>query len=285
MITDAELPVLAPAVLDIARRAGAAIMEVYRRGFDVETKADGSPLTQADRRAHELITAGLAELTPALPVLSEESRTVPYSERRDWRQFWLVDPLDGTKEFVKRNGEFTVNIALIEADEAILGVVHTPARGLSHWGWRGGGAHRQQLDGPAESIGVRRDSRRPVIVASRSHGRDVLDRFLTRVERQRGGYELTSLGSALKICLIAEGGGDIYPRFGLTCEWDTAAAHCVLSAAGGRLTNLHGTTLRYNKEDILNPWFIAVGASDFDWYTLVADLAPPDQAAAISRED
>ncbi len=279
MVAEAELPGLAPAILALAHRAGAAIMEVYERGFDVETKADGSPLTLADRRAHEVIVQGLATLTPDLPVLSEESRAVPYSERGSWQQFWLVDPLDGTKEFVKRNGEFTVNIALVEAGEAVLGVVHTPARGLSHWGWRGGGAHRQQADGRVESIGVRHDPQRPTVVASRSHGRGVLEQFLARVERRRGGYELTSLGSALKICLIAEGGGDIYPRFGLTSEWDTAAAHCVLAAAGGRLTDLHGDPLRYNKENILNPWFMAVGATDFDWYALVADLAPRDQFA------
>lgn len=276
-MTDAPaLPLLAKRVCDIARAAGAEILEIYEQGFDVELKGDGSPLTAADRRAHDLISASLAALTPQWPVLSEESATVPYDARRHWTRFWLVDPLDGTKEFVKRNGEFTVNIALIEKDRPLLGVVHTPVSYTTHWGWEGGGAFCQQGNAAAEQINVRRDEGVPTIVASRSHGRGTLQKFLERVERERGGYEIVSFGSALKICLIAEGRGDIYPRFGPTSEWDTAAAHCVLNAAGGRVTDCNGKVLRYNKQSILNPWFMALGDTDCDWYGLAAGLVDED---------
>jgi 3'(2'), 5'-bisphosphate nucleotidase len=180
-MTDASaLPLLARQVCDIARAAGAEILDVYEQGFDVELKGDGSPLTAADRRAHELISASLAALTPQWPVLSEESATVPYNARRNWTRFWLVDPLDGTKEFVKRNGEFTVNIALIEKGRPVLGVVHTPVSYTTHWGWEGGGAFRQQGKAAAEQIKVRRDEGIPTVVASRSHGRGTLKKFLER---------------------------------------------------------------------------------------------------------
>ena len=276
MSEDQALPRLAEQVCDIARAAGDAILEIYERGFDVELKGDGSPLTAADRRAHELISKSLAALDPQLPVLSEESAAVAYETRRHWERFWLVDPLDGTKEFVKRNGEFTVNIALIERDRPVLGVVHTPVSYTTHWGWEGSAAYRRQGDAAAQPIAVRRDEGVPTIVASRSHGRGVLKKFLERVERERGGYDIVSFGSALKICLVAEGKGDIYPRFGPTSEWDTAAAHCVLHAAGGRLTDCSGKVLRYNKPSILNPWFMALGDTRCDWYALAAGLEDED---------
>ncbi len=263
----AELSRLATAAVAIARRAGAEIMDVYGSGdFGETTKSDDSPLTQADLRAHRAIVAGLEALSPALPVLSEESVEIPYETRRQWSRYWLVDPLDGTKEFLSRNGEFTVNIALIDNQEAVLGVVYVPARDTMYWGVVGQGAHRQDSQG-VTAIHAQSTTSTPVrVVGSRSHRGDSLDAFLDKI----GPYELIPVGSALKLCMVAEGSADVYPRLGLTSEWDTAAAHAVVSAAGGTVVQADGSALRYNaKENILNPYFLVYADGTRDWVSML----------------
>jgi 3'(2'), 5'-bisphosphate nucleotidase len=257
-------PLLEP-VRKIAVAAGDLIMEIYRQPFGVDEKADGSPVTIADRRAHDLIARHLAALTPPIPVLSEESAAAAVEERRRWQRFWLVDPLDGTKEFIRRNGEFTVNIALIENGAPVLGVVHTPASGVTHEAARGSGA-RRYAQGKPEPIRCRPFDRRAVcMVASRSHAGAAVERYREALSRDVDRVDSTSMGSALKICLVAEGAADVYPRLGPTSEWDTGASHCVLNEAGGRLIDTGGRDLVYNKDSLLNPWFLAVGDPGHDW--------------------
>jgi 3'(2'), 5'-bisphosphate nucleotidase len=260
---------LLASVAEIARRAAAEILAVYDSGAsDTRHKADASPLTEADLRAHRLILPALAQLTPQLPVLSEESPPAAVAARRSWARYWLVDPLDGTREFLGRNGEFTVNIALIEDHRPTLGVVHVPVRNVSYQGLPGSGAWRQLRDGARQPIRVRARAETPVrVVGSRSHRGDSLDAFLERL----GPHELLGVGSALKFCLVAEGAADVYPRLGPTSEWDTAAAHAVLAAAGGAVLDLEGLPLTYNSRDgLLNPYFIAFGPADRDWLALLA---------------
>ena len=262
-MTSADLRKLIAPVVEIARTAGAKIVEIYNRGFSVEHKEDKSPLTEADMAAHHSIVAGLAALTPELPILSEESAALPFSERAAWRRYWLVDPLDGTREFVKRNGEFTVNIALIEDHEPVLGVILVPVTGLCYCASRGGGAVRVEPGGATGTLRVRPLDRSHVIVAgSRSHAGGSLAGFLQNI----GSHELISMGSSLKSCLVAEGRADVYPRLGPTSEWDTAAAHCIVEEAGGRVTDTAMRPLRYNtKESLLNPEFFVSGDPAHDW--------------------
>lgn len=255
-----------PQVVALARIAGQAILDIYNHRYTIEKKGDGSPLTEADRAAHEVIIDGLAKLEPRLPVLSEESSAAEIEARRQWPRFWLVDPLDGTKEFINRRDEFTVNIALIDDDRPVLGVVHSPVIGLTYWACEGQGAYRELLDEAATRIHARRqDDGHTVVVASRLHAGEALEGFLQRV----GPYELSSMGSSLKLCLVAEGSADIYPRLAPTSEWDTAAAHCVVNEAGGHVVDLENQPLVYNKENILNPWFVACGDTDRDWLSLI----------------
>jgi 3'(2'), 5'-bisphosphate nucleotidase len=258
-------------VLAIAREAGREILRVYSSDFAVETKEDRSPLTAADRAAHVAIARGLAGLTPDVPLWSEESAGADLAGRADWPWLWLVDPLDGTKEFIKRNGEFTVNIALIQGHEPVLGVVHVPVLGRDYWGCRGVGAFRCDAGATPSAIAVTRPARNPVRVAgSRSHAGPGLESFLQRV----GPHELVPMGSSLKFCLVAEGAADIYPRLGPTSEWDTAAAQAVVEAAGGRVTDLEGRPLSYNRRaTVLNPWFLAYGDPERDWSACVASPA------------
>ena len=250
-------------VIAIARQAGAAIMEIYAAGFEVAQKDDASPLTAADLAANRIIVEGLERLTPDVPVLSEESASVPWDTRQHWATYWLVDPLDGTREFVKRNGEFTVNIALVHHHVPVLGVVQAPVGGQVWHAVRGEQAYRR--DGHRDTqLRTRSPATAPLkVAASRSH-RDartqgVLDRM--------GEIEEMSLGSSLKFCRIAEGGLDVYPRFGPTSEWDTAAAQCVLHSAGGVLLAADtGKPFRYNRrESLLNGDFIALGDPDLPW--------------------
>ena len=255
-------------VAAIAREAGREILEVYGTGAVASTaKADDSPLTAADLRAHRLILQRLGELTPELPVLSEEAADVPFAVRSQWRRYWLVDPLDGTREFLSRNGEFTVNIALIEGHEPALGIVHVPVTGTTYRGLPGEGAWRERGGAAAERLHVAARSAAPLrVVGSRSHRGDSLDAFLGRI----GAHELLAIGSSLKLCLVAEGAADVYPRLGPTSEWDTAAAHAVLLAAGGAVSALDGTPLAYNtREQLLNPFFVAFGPRDRDWLALL----------------
>jgi 3'(2'), 5'-bisphosphate nucleotidase len=262
-----NLASLVPEVCEIARRAANGILEVYESEFAVEHKDDRSPLTAADLAAHRTIVEGLRKLTPDVPILSEESATIDWEERRQWTRYWLVDPLDGTREFVKRNGEFTVNIALIEGDRSVLGVVQAPVDGSIAWAWRGGEAWMANADGE-----VRRCRTRPrvsplIVAGSRSHGNPRLDGMLDRL----GPHELVPLGSSLKFLFIAAAKADLYVRLGPTSEWDTAAAQCVLEEAGGSVIDLQGNPLRYNtKASLLNPEFIACGDPAQDWASLLA---------------
>ena len=294
-ISDLEL-LLVP-VLKVAVAAGDAILEVYASDdIQTERKADNSPLTLADRRSHDVIDAGLRALTPDLPVLSEEGGSIPYSGRAQWSEYWLVDPLDGTREFIKRNGEFTVNVALIRGGEPVLGVVYAPVREVAWFGvaaprrgrpaagaaagsrpaagapgraWRLAVARAEQI-GPdfdladAEPIQVKRRSPdRLSVIASRSHAAPATDAYIAAASAGFGEVERVSGGSSIKLCLVAEGRVDLYPRQHPTSEWDTAAGHAVIRAAGGevfRIDRESGETtepLLYNKEDLLNPWFVA----------------------------
>ncbi|MEO8743305.1 MAG: 3'(2'),5'-bisphosphate nucleotidase CysQ [Lysobacteraceae bacterium] len=250
------------ACIELARDAGAAIMDVYEQDFEVVSKSDASPLTAADMASHRIICAGLAALSPDIPVLSEESAAIDWATRRSWSRYWLVDPLDGTREFVKKNGEFTVNIALIDGDASVLGVVYAPALDyLVHAERSVGAFHR---DGASDIVlTTRRPATPPLrVAASRSH----LDARTAAALEKMGATERVGMGSSLKFCRIAEGHIDVYPRFGPTSEWDTAAAQCVLEAAGGAVLTLDGAALRYNtKESLLNPDFIALGDVKLDW--------------------
>jgi 3'(2'), 5'-bisphosphate nucleotidase len=258
---------LAP-VTDIARLAGREILAIYRSGeAATRYKTDTSPLTVADLRAHRLIVDSLLQLTPEIPVLSEESAAIPFAQRSGWARYWLVDPLDGTKEFLSRNGQFTVNIALIEGHAPTLGVVHVPVTETSYQGLPAVGAWRWHVDAGATPIRVSARSATPVrVVGSRSHRGDSLDGFLARL----GPYELLPVGSSLKFCMVAEGAADVYPRLGPTSEWDTGAAHAVVLGAGGRVSTLEGMPLRYNtREELLNPFFVVSGPQDQDWLALL----------------
>lgn len=254
-----------PAVIDIAYQAGDRILQIYDdEQFIIEHKDDRTPLTQADLAAHKSIVAGLSSLAPDVPVLSEESAGVPYDTRRQWHRYWLVDPLDGTKEFIKRNGEFTVNIALIDGDEPVLGVIVVPVTGLCYYASRGHGAWKKSAGGTAERIRVRAvDQDNIMIVGSRSHGSERMQQFRENL----GEHDLMSMGSSLKFCLVAEGQADIYPRLGLTSEWDTAAAQCIVEEAGGQVIDVNtNDRLRYNcKDSLLNPEFLVIADASHDW--------------------
>lgn len=266
-------------LLRIAKTAGNAILSVYQRAGDIDVtiKDDNSPLTEADRDAHEIIIAELKRFTPSIPILSEESDGTSVDERLSWSRYWLVDPLDGTKEFIKRNGEFTVNIALINNGAPELGIVHVPVTNISYLGKTGVGAWKVAATGEADAISITNFDLNPGqvrIVASRSHSGDLLDQLINTMEAELGKAEVVSMGSSLKICLLAEGKADIYPRLAPTSEWDTAAAHAVLAAAGGDIVDTEFQALRYNqKESMLNPHFIAISDISYDWqFILLPDL-------------
>lgn len=250
-------------VLAIARDAARRIMQVHDAGFDVVRKADASPLTEADLASHRCIVAGLEALTPEVPVLSEESADViPAHVRRGWRRLWVVDPLDGTREFIKRNNEFCINIALVDDGVPVFGLILAPVTGVAWHGVPGQGAYR--LDGDGERrITVRKPAVAPLrVAASRSH----LDPRTHALMQRIGRTEAIGMGSALKFCLLAEGGMDVYPRFAPTSEWDTAAGQAILEAAGGSLLDPRGRAFRYNqRESLLNGDFIALGDASLPW--------------------
>jgi len=266
-----QLEKLIDPIVALAQEAGNAILEIYATDFEVDTKSDESPLTKADLASNTVIEAGLKALTPDIPIISEESGLPPFDVRGKWSRYWLIDPLDGTKEFVNRNGEFTVNIALIDNKKPVLGVVHVPVQNKTYSGCEGVGAFIRVDGGAATRINVSAQSASPVrVVGSRSHRGASLDAFLNDL----GDFEMLPMGSSLKFCVVAEGGADIYPRLGLTSEWDTAAAQAVVEQAGGAVLELHGGPLLYNdKEDILNPHFLVRGPDDKDWLGMIARSA------------
>jgi 3'(2'), 5'-bisphosphate nucleotidase len=273
-----------PLAVLAAYDAGQAVLEIYNRDFKVTEKEDRSPLTEADLASHRVICEALRSGSP-FPILSEESRHAPYEERADWNVFWLVDPLDGTKEFIKRNGEFTVNIALVDSGVPVLGVVFTPVTGAFHVGGPDFGAFRAVLgeefadrEELAAQAGTLSEawSRLPLaldvpagtlrVVASRSHRNQETDEFIDRIGVGYENVELVSSGSSLKLCMVAEGSADVYPRIAPTCEWDTAAAHAVVLGAGGTVCRHEdGQPVVYNKPDLLNPHFV-VARQGFAWY-------------------
>ncbi len=253
---------LIPAVLKIARDAGAVILQIYgEEDFGVEHKADDSPLTRADLAANRCIVDGLEALDIGIPVLTEEAADISWEERQQWTSYWLVDPLDGTKEFIKRNGEFTVNIALIHNHEPVAGVVFAPVLDKAWVGSEAGAVVEVGGEMPKAIRANTRPAAAIKVVGSRSHQSTEFAGYLQKL----GEHELVSMGSSIKICLIAEGAADLYPRLGLTCEWDTAAAHAVVLAAGGQLTDTNMQPLRYNlKAEYLNPQFFVFGEPR-DW--------------------
>ncbi|HEX9853473.1 MAG TPA: 3'(2'),5'-bisphosphate nucleotidase CysQ [Woeseiaceae bacterium] len=258
-------------VVSLSIEAGKAILAVYETDFDVERKADTSPLTQADMASNCCIVNKLASVTPDVPIITEEAGLPDFELRRQWRRYWLIDPLDGTKEFVNRNGEFTVNIALIEDGRPVLGVVHVPVQGKTYVGCAGSGAEVREAGKASRQIRVAAKTAVPArVVGSRSHRGSSLDAFLDGL----GEYEMLPMGSSLKFCVVAEGRADVYPRLGPTSEWDTAAAQAVVEQAGGAVLELDGKPLIYNnKSDILNPHFVVVGPLDRDWLGMLAAAA------------
>jgi 3'(2'), 5'-bisphosphate nucleotidase len=252
--------------LRAALAAGKEILEVYSQPVAVELKEDRSPLTEADKRAHACIVQYLS--VTGFPVLSEEGRSIPFSERKNWKEFWLVDPLDGTKEFIKRNGEFTVNIAFIVDQQPAMGIVYAPVTGMLYFNVPGSGSYRKQnfsetkedlnafLSECEKLPAVKSESY--TVVASRSHMSNETAAFIDELKKSHGDVTLISKGSSLKICLVAEGSAHVYPRFAPTMEWDTAAGHAVILGMGKQVVNPNtNLPLSYNKEDLLNPWFIA----------------------------
>jgi 3'(2'), 5'-bisphosphate nucleotidase len=242
-------------IVTIAKEAGNAIMQVYKQDFEVEYKQDNSPLTLADKKANDIIEDGLNKLSVNFPILSEEGESVPYEERKHWEYFWLVDPLDGTKEFVKKNDEFTVNIALIHKDTPVLGVVYAPALNVCYWAQQGRGAFK---DGERLPLKIKKQRETYRVVVSRSHMSDDTQAFIDAIETSRE-KELISIGSSLKICIVAEGEADIYPRLGPTMEWDTGAAHAVANEVGFTIKKYGSSTCNghyYNKINLMNEWFV-----------------------------
>jgi 3'(2'), 5'-bisphosphate nucleotidase len=261
-------------VIDLARAAGEVILPHWRNDVQVHEKADASPVTAADMAAHHLIADGLRALDPGIPVLSEEDCTLDYAERAGWTRWWLVDPLDGTKEFIKGSEEFTVNIALIEQGRVLFGVVGIPANGRCYYGGAGFGAWRSEADGAAQPLKVRKTPEQGfTVVASRRHSSPAQEALLEGLRQRFGDLELASVGSSLKLCLLAEGAADCYPRLAPTSQWDTAAAQGVLEGAGGELLDISGAPLTYEaRETYLNPSFLAL-PKDAPWRASLIELA------------
>ena len=261
-------------VLAIAEEAGEAIKEIYHQTEKVEviTKSDDSPVTAADHAAHHVIEDKLAALTPDIPIFSEESEAIAFEEREKWVRYWLVDPLDGTKEFINRTGEFTVNIALVENNEPVAGVVTVPLKDQAYVGGMGVGAFKVDK-GTWNKISIRTvPNRELMVVGSRRHGAERLNKLLENMGALGYSTDMTSMGSSLKFCLIAEGKADVYPRLAPTSEWDTAAAQAVLMEAGGKVVATDFQPLTYNrKESVLNPEFYALGDPALDWATLLKE--------------
>jgi 3'(2'), 5'-bisphosphate nucleotidase len=248
-------------LVSLAQKAGDAIMEVYGRDFSVETKDDKSPLTEADKKSNEVILKGLKEAYPSIPLISEENKLIPYAERKDWKSFWLIDPLDGTKEFIKKNGEFTVNIALIEEGVPVVGIVYVPAQGKTYYGVKGEGSFKIESRGNKPEPILNKEhystKQKVTVVGSRSHLDENTMAFVEQLKAEGKDVEFSSSGSSIKFCMVAEGKADVYPRFAPTMEWDTGAAQAVVLYAGKNVLDRNTRQpLVYNKENLLNPYFI-----------------------------
>ena len=261
-----DIETLVAKINGIAKGAGEKISYYFNSDYEIEYKQDRSPVTTADLAAHEYIEKHLSEITPEWPLLSEESRKIDYSQRSSWQTYWLVDPLDGTREFIKHNSDFTVNIALIHLNQPILGVIHLPIEDCMYFATTGNGAFKSNGSDARVPITVTSAvADMPRICGSRANPGKSMQQFLHNV----GQHELISRGSSIKSCLVAEGSADIYPRFGPTWEWDTAAAQCIVEQAGGRLTDFDLQSLRYNKKSLLNPSFMVYGDHKIDWQKLL----------------
>jgi 3'(2'), 5'-bisphosphate nucleotidase len=238
-------------IVNIAKEAGDAIMKIYKKDFRVEYKDDNSPLTQADIKSNKIICSSLEKLYPNIPIMSEENKQIDYEIRENWEYYWCIDPIDGTKEFIKKNDEFTVNIALIYKDKPVLGVVYAPAINDIYKAKKGEGAYKNSIKLP-----INRDDDKFIIVASKSHMSEETKKYINEIKINKEKI-LISKGSSLKLCLVAEGRADIYPRLAPTMEWDTAAAHAIVLESGKEVveykTNL---ALKYNKKNLLNSWFV-----------------------------
>lgn len=242
-------------IINLAKMAGQSIMDIYSKDFTVEYKDDKSPLTEADKKANNIICKGLSRLYPDIPIVSEENKEVPYEIRKDYDYFWLIDPLDGTKEFINKNGEFTVNIALIQNGEPVLGVVYAPAIGALYHAKKGVGAFKIS-DGAAIKLPTARSDDRFVVVASKSHNSPETGEYIDTIKTNKT-KEFISMGSSLKLCLVASGEADVYPRLAPTMEWDTAAADAIVRECGKKTIQFgKDETLKYNKENMSNPWFV-----------------------------
>ncbi|BAU77098.1 3'(2'),5'-bisphosphate nucleotidase CysQ [Metapseudomonas furukawaii] len=265
---------LLPAVVDLVRQAGAAILPYWRSDLAVTEKADASPVTAADLAAHQVLAVGLAALDPTIPVLSEEAADIPLSERAGWQRWWLVDPLDGTKEFIAGSEEFTVNVALVEDGRVVFGVVGMPVTGRCYFGGAGLGAWRAEARGEAQAISVRiAPDEAFTLVASKRHSSPAQERLLAGLGERFGDLQLANIGSSLKFCLLAEGAADCYPRLAPTSQWDTAAAQGVLEGAGGEVLDLAGEPLAYEaREGFLNPSFLALPVAA-EWRAELIQLA------------
>ncbi len=251
-------------LIQLVKKTGNTILDIYHQSnpLQIELKDDNTPLTQADKDAHNILVEGLTKLTPTWPVLSEESADIPFTKRKQWDFYWLVDPLDGTKEFINHTGEFSVNVALIHQHKPVVGIVYFPAFHVYYYASQNGGSFKQIGDSAEIEIRIRKRPRIPHLLVSRRHNNAKLEAFLKLI----GNYKLTTAGSSLKLCLIAEGKADLYPRLSPTSEWDTAGGQCIIEQAGGSLIDLSGAPLSYNtKSSLLNPDFIAIGDQTYNW--------------------
>lgn len=268
--TSAQLEALIPAVVDLAHNAARRILKIYQSpDIEIEHKADNSPVTSADLAANNVIQAGLDLLTPDWPILSEERCDIPYSQRQKWSRYWLIDPLDGTRQFISGKGQFSVNIALIEGHSPVLGVVLTPQNNVLYYAWKDGGAWRKDPSKPAHQIRCKAVNRGHVrITSNHSQAKGQFAIFLNNI----GGYQHLRMGSSVKSCMIAEGLADLYPRLGDTSEWDTAAAQIIVEEAGGHIVDTAMRPLRYNTKDcLLNPHFFVSGDKQMDWSRCLPD--------------
>ena len=247
----------------IAKKAGDEIMKIYQQDFNVDYKKDKSPLTKADIKSNEIITESLKDLYPEIPILSEENKEVPYNIRKNWEYFWLIDPLDGTKEFVKKNGEFTVNIALICKDTSVLGVIYAPALEILYYAQKGKGAFKQEKNKKPQRLPIYKHTNNDTlkVIVSKSHYNQETKYFVNNLKNKyKKTIEFIRIGSSLKLCLIAEGKADIYPRLAPTMEWDIAAGQAIVEESKGKIVEFKTQTpLKYNKQNLLNPWFVTKG--------------------------